>query len=907
MAEQIKKEVIVDVVVKSDEAIANIAEAKREIAALQAKNKELTQSEEDQSAAIAANVEQIKALNKVVAANSKEVQNNIARQKAQEGSLSQMRAELKDLTTQYDNLSRAERQSAKGTEMLNKIQGLTQQLMLAEEESGRFQRNVGNYPGVMGQAGATIQKFTSVVVQMTGGARNVGAAFANAGRTVASFGKQLLKLLANPIVAIIAAIALVVMKLVSAFKKNDDAMTSLQRAFASFQPILDAVNKAFSVLATVIGKVAEVAAKAMTAILNLIPGFRDAADEARALVDAQDALEEKEREYTVQSAENQREIAKLRDAAADKEGKTAQERAKLLKKAMDLEEADVKAAKEIAEEKVRIQREVMRQNADTSDEAKNQLAQLEAAAIAADTEYYKAHRKLQREYSSSIAEMQREEEEQRKKAAEAAKKAAEERKQRQATELKERRAAEDLAYAVMREGVEKQELILRTANARAIEDLQRRLKEEKNLTKAAREAINRQIIFLQAQLQIQLGELAEQASEKEFNRLTADYQRRLELVGKDYDQRYELQRQQLERERQQAIAEAAKTGQDVAVVSEYYDKKIKDAKNAAEKAKWEAVKTAATTAAMEEQNRLNHALEEVAGNEQAKLQLQADYAQRRLEVLKGEYEAIAALNEQDAVARYGSIEAWKQAQLQADNAVIEANRQVRESAAAVSAAQYQSAQNIANSFLQVGGTIQGLFDTLAETDDRYADFATAMALANIITSSAISIAAAIQAATQAGGFTGPAAPVTIPAFIAELVGIVGAGITSAITTLNKAKQARSQAKYAEGGLVEGPGTGTSDSIPARLSNGEFVVNAESTRKYLPQLLAMNGGWGNTSRGGMFAAGGVAGVDDIMRGWQTDNIRAAVAEGMASVQPVVSVKEITRVQNRVATKELIAKS
>jgi DNA repair exonuclease SbcCD ATPase subunit len=907
MAEQIKKEVIVDVVVKSDEAIANIAEAKREIAALQAKNKELTQSEEDQSEAIAANVEQIKALNKVIAANSKEIQTNIQQQKAQEGSLNQMRAELKDLTTQYDNLSRAERQSAKGTEMLNKIQGLTQQLMLAEEESGRFQRNVGNYPGVMGQAGSAAQKLAATVNGITGGAKNLGTAFTNAGKTVASFGRQLLKLLANPIVAIIAAIAVVVMKLVSAFKKNDEAMTSLQRAFASFQPILDAVNKAFSVLATVIGKVVEVAAKAMTAILNLIPGFRDAADEARELVDAQDALEEKEREYTVQSAKNQREIARIRDEAADKAGKTAQERAKLLKQAMDLEEQDVKTAKEIAEEKVRLYKEQIRQQADTSDEAMNQLAQLEAAAIQADTEYYKAHRKLQKEYASSIAEMQKEEEEQRKKAKEAAKKAAEDRKQRQATELKERRAAEDLAYAVMKDSVQKQELIIRAANARAIEDLKLRLVNEKNLTKEAREAINRQIILLQAQLQVQLLELSEQTSQKEFARLTADYQRRLELVGNDYDEKFRLQKAQLERERQQAIAAAVKTGVDTAAIYEYYDKEIADAKAATEKAKWEAVKQQADTAAMEEQNRLNHALEEVAGNEQAKLQLQADYAQRRLAVLKGEYDEIAALNEQDAITRYGSIEAWKQAQLQADNAVIEANRQVRESAAAVSEAQYQSAMNIANSFQQVGGTIQGLFDTLAETDDRYADFATAMAMANIITSTAISIANAIQGATAAAAATGPGAPIATPIFIAEMVAIVMGGITSAIATLNKAKQAQAQAKFAEGGLVEGPGTGTSDSIPARLSNGEFVMNAESTKKYLPQLLAMNGGWGNTSRGGMFAAGGVARIDDIMRGYQTDNIRAAFAEAVASVQPVVSVKEITRVQNRVATKELIAKS
>ena len=46
-------------------------------------------------------------------------------------------------------------------------------------------------------------------------------------------------------------------------------------------------------------------------------------------------------------------------------------------------------------------------------------------------------------------------------------------------------------------------------------------------------------------------------------------------------------------------------------------------------------------------------------------------------------------------------------------------------------------------------------------------------------------------------------------------------------------------KAAVGGLVRGPGTETSDSIPAMLSDGEFVVNARSTRLFQPILSAIN--------------------------------------------------------------------
>jgi hypothetical protein len=46
---------------------------------------------------------------------------------------------------------------------------------------------------------------------------------------------------------------------------------------------------------------------------------------------------------------------------------------------------------------------------------------------------------------------------------------------------------------------------------------------------------------------------------------------------------------------------------------------------------------------------------------------------------------------------------------------------------------------------------------------------------------------------------------------------------------------------ATGGFVSGPGTGTSDSIPAMLSNGEYVINANSTKKFLPLLQKINSG------------------------------------------------------------------
>jgi len=46
-------------------------------------------------------------------------------------------------------------------------------------------------------------------------------------------------------------------------------------------------------------------------------------------------------------------------------------------------------------------------------------------------------------------------------------------------------------------------------------------------------------------------------------------------------------------------------------------------------------------------------------------------------------------------------------------------------------------------------------------------------------------------------------------------------------------------QQARGGAINGPGTGTSDDIPAYLSDGEFVMTAEAVR---------NAGGGNRKKG-----------------------------------------------------------
>jgi hypothetical protein len=63
------------------------------------------------------------------------------------------------------------------------------------------------------------------------------------------------------------------------------------------------------------------------------------------------------------------------------------------------------------------------------------------------------------------------------------------------------------------------------------------------------------------------------------------------------------------------------------------------------------------------------------------------------------------------------------------------------------------------------------------------------------------------------------------------IGGNGASQNNASNSSQSASEGGNVEGHAEGGYISGPGTGTSDSIPARLSNGEFVMRAASVSKF----------------------------------------------------------------------------
>lgn len=104
---------------------------------------------EEQSDAYIMLTQEQKVLRQQIASTEKAMQNEIKMQQAQEGSLVQLRAQLANLQKQYDSMSGMERMGEAGTALQKRIKALHDEVLGLEGDTGRMQRNVGNYPAAI--------------------------------------------------------------------------------------------------------------------------------------------------------------------------------------------------------------------------------------------------------------------------------------------------------------------------------------------------------------------------------------------------------------------------------------------------------------------------------------------------------------------------------------------------------------------------------------------------------------------------------------------------------------------------------------------------------------------------------------------------------------------------------------
>lgn len=255
---------ILDIKVKYEDAIYGIIRYKEKIDQLKASIKDLQQQEKDGTISRNEYKVQTEAINATikeyqynVRALQKEVQNSIRQEEQQEGSLKSMRAELSNLTKAYSEMSKAERDSAKGKELQNHINALTDDIKEVEEGIQLYQRSVGNYKNAITEAifgnsrfGASLQ----AIVDMAGKSDGL---IGQLSTRIGAFKTTVLGLFTNPYFLAMAGVAGVGMAFKWFYDYNKGLMeaTRLTREFTGYTgEALETMRNSIAATADTMGK-----------------------------------------------------------------------------------------------------------------------------------------------------------------------------------------------------------------------------------------------------------------------------------------------------------------------------------------------------------------------------------------------------------------------------------------------------------------------------------------------------------------------------------------------------------------------------------------------------------------------------------------------------------------------------
>ena len=262
-----------------------------------------------------------------------------------------------------------------------------------------------------------------------------------------------------------------------------------------------------------------------------------------------------------------------------------------------------------------------------------------------------------------------------------------------------------------------------------------------------------------------------------------------------------------------------------------------------------------------------------------------DIAQQQMDAAQNKLSEIQSMSEETYTALYGGVLEWRNAELDAQKAVAEAKQQVNDIQLQGIKLQEKETQMSIQSAQQMVGALEELAEA-------------AGADAGVVAMLAIAESAAAMGAALHKAFSSSA---TVWDGIAGAVAAIST-ITTIITQIkplnSSAEEERSKYRYASGGLVTGPGTGTSDSIPAMLSNGEAVMTAQAVNDWGAMLSAMN----VASGGNAIQVSNLPQRNDGMKGIERMMERAL----MNMPAPIVSVVDINKGQKRVKVQNSLGK-
>ena len=872
-----KQEKILDIKVNYSEAIKAIAEYQTKIdAAREAESKLKKQlkdgeiSRQQYNEEMAASKAYIADCNDSIRIITKTMQNQIKQEKEQEGSLRSLRAQLSNLTAEYDALSEVERKGTRGEELKNYINEVTDALKGAEEETQRYYRNVGNYKeAIIDAANANIpfiQQINQMVTSL-GGLKNYLAGMKTEMIAVSASTTGWIKVLKLLKVALIGTGigALVV------------ALGSLVAWFTKTQKGVEAANKIMAALGATINVIIDRASKLGSALVNLFTGnFKKAGEDAKAifsgigkeiadetkqaweLAEVLNEIDKKEVMLSMSRAANRAEIEKLKKAADD-QTLSAQERIKAAEKAAEIEKKDLEIQTELAEARLANTLGYTEMNR----EVRKLMEQIKAGDITADEvigklglsestiEDLKTFRDQFNELQELMEDSYGRQTEQQNTLNSIRQEGADKAKEAKQKELEAVRAAEDAMLALVKDKREQARKEIELTYTRKIEDLRISLREEENLTVKARKAINEQIKSLEQQKNIELQKLSDEELQKEIDKRTKLISLQLESVKEGSEQEYQLRMQQLASQRDAELADKELTEQMKQAITAKYNKQMDDLAMQHEKDVSEKQQEAIRL-------RIENEIMQMQQSGASELEILQEQASQKLELLNN-IQQQEGESEQEFLNR----------KLQAHQEYTDAKKELADKEVEIEQTKLEAIESVT-------GGLASAFEALGENNKAFAILSKTLALAEI----AINTGKALAAGTaQAMSVPFPANLVAIATTIATVM----ANITTAINTVKSAK-------FATGGLVTGPGTGTSDSVPAQLSNGESVMTARATSMFAPILSSFNQMGGGVPINVAQSSNQSIGEDMLAR---------AVAKGMLMAPaPQVSVEEFTSVANKV---------
>lgn len=877
MADKVEK--VLDIKVNYNEAIKAIAEYQTKIDAARDAEKNLKKqlkdgeiSRQQYNEEMAASKAYIADCNDSIRIITKTMQNQIKQEKEQEGSLRSLRAELSNLTSEYDAMSEAERKGAKGEELKNKINEVTDALKGAEEETQRYYRNVGNYKNAIIEAANANIPFVEQINQMVtalGGLKDYFSGVKGEMVAVSAGTSGLTKVLKLLKVALVSTGigALVV------------ALGSLVAWFTKTQKGVETANKIMGALGATINVIIDRASKLGSALVNLFTGnFKKAGEDAKAvfsgigkeiadetkqawkLAEVLNEIDKKEVMLSMSRAANRAEIEKLKKAADDQTLST-QERIKAAEKAAEIEKKDLNVQTQLAEARlantlgftkmtgeVRKLMEQIKAGDVTADEVIGKLGLSESTI-----EDLKNFRDQFNELQELMEDSYGRQTEQQNTLNSIRQEGADKAKEAKQKELEAIRAAEDAMLALVKDKREQARKEVELTYSRQIEDLKISLKQEENLTVKARQAINDQIKALEQQKSMELQKLSDEELQKEIDNRTKLISLQLESVREGSEQEYQLKMQQLDAQRAAELADKELTEQIKQAIVDKYSKQMDDLVTQREQEISEKQQEVVRV-------RLENEIMQMQQSGASELEILQEQAEQKLEFLNSVQQQEGE-SEQEFLNR----------KLQANQEYLDAKKAVADKEVEIEQAKYQAMETV------TGGLV-ALTQQIGESDKGFAILSKTLALAEIAINTGKAIAKMVSAEAGKGIFG---------------LATMASGIATILTNIASAISVVKSAKFATGGLVTGPGTGTSDSIPAQLSNGEAVMTARATSMFAPLLSSFNQMGGGVPINVTQTSSQALGEDMLAR---------AVAKGVQSIRPVVSVEEINNVSNRVKVLE-----